>query len=212
MSRVHRWVLRVRAAAGLLALLLVAPAVAEAQPRRDGTRVERRASRTSRRAARKRKRRARRRARAVRRGARRRARAVRRGARRRARASTRQGRGRASTRNERVDTQSQRSPASRPDSAEAGPAAAPSREETELPPVEAMSSPDGEDVGAQTEVVEEGGRRVTVIRFSGLDISGRLRSPQVIYFLSRVRAEFERPRLPHRSFLPELNRSADEDR
>ncbi len=67
-------------------------------------------------------------------------------------------------------------------------------------------------MAAQTQVVEEGGRRVTVIRFTGLDISGRLRSPQVLYFLSRVRSEFDRPRLPHRSFLPELDRSADEDR
>jgi hypothetical protein len=71
---------------------------------------------------------------------------------------------------------------------------------------------DEEDVGAESEVVEEkGGKRVTVIRFSGLDISGKLKSPQLLYFLNRLRAEFDRPRLPHRSFVPELVRSSRDD-
>lgn len=65
-----------------------------------------------------------------------------------------------------------------------------------------------EDVGAQSEVVEEGGSKVKAIRFTGLDVSGRLKSPQLLYFLNRLRAEFDRPRLPHRSFLPELERSS----
>jgi hypothetical protein len=59
---------------------------------------------------------------------------------------------------------------------------------------------------SQRDVVE-GGRRVRVFEFSGLDIAGRLRSPQLLYFLNRLRAEFDRPRLPHRSFMPELGRS-----
>lgn len=66
---------------------------------------------------------------------------------------------------------------------------------------------DGEKVRASGEVVEEGGQKVKVFRFGELDISGRLKSPQLLYFLNRVRAEFERPRLPHRSFMPELKRS-----
>ena len=57
----------------------------------------------------------------------------------------------------------------------------------------------------------EGGQRVNVFRFSGLDISGRLRMPQLLYFLNRMRAEFDRPRLPHRSFFPELGRTTKED-
>ena len=98
-----------------------------------------------------------------------------------------------------------------------GPARVPpssGREEAELPPgaVPPVEGGDEEAAGAQTQVVEEGGRKVTVIRFTGLDISGRLRSPQILYFLSRVRAEFDHPRLPHRSFIPELERSAHEDR
>ena len=57
------------------------------------------------------------------------------------------------------------------------------------------------------EVGEAGGGKVKVFKFSGLDISGRLKSPSLLYFLNRLRAEFDRPRLPHRSFMPELVRS-----
>lgn len=64
-----------------------------------------------------------------------------------------------------------------------------------------------EDVNAEGEVREEGGSKVKVYRFGGLDISGRLKSPQLLYFLNRLRAEFDRPKLPHRSFIPELERS-----
>ncbi len=67
---------------------------------------------------------------------------------------------------------------------------------------------DAEDAEVETsrEVVEGRGK-VKVIEFSGLDISGRLKSPQLLYFLNRLRAEFDRPRLPHRSFMPELQRA-----
>ena len=65
-----------------------------------------------------------------------------------------------------------------------------------------------DDVDAQSREVSEGGEKVKAIRFSGLDVAGRLKSPQLLYFLNRLRAEFDRPRLPHRSFLPEMERSA----
>ena len=65
-----------------------------------------------------------------------------------------------------------------------------------------------DDVSASSSFAEgEGGSKVKVMEFSGLDITGRLKSPQLLYFLNRVRAEFDRPRLPHRSFMPELKRS-----
>lgn len=64
------------------------------------------------------------------------------------------------------------------------------------------------DIDVDTDELEEGeGEKVKVYEFSGLDISGRLKSPQLLYFLNRLRAEFDRPRLPHRSFMPELVRS-----
>lgn len=71
---------------------------------------------------------------------------------------------------------------------------------------------DGDDgSAAESREVEEGGSKVKVMRFTGLDISGRLKSPQLLYFLNRLRAEFDRPKLPHRSFIPELVRSAHEE-
>lgn len=82
----------------------------------------------------------------------------------------------------------------------------------ERPPAEAEREPDapetGDDVDVESREVSEGGEKVKAIRFSGLDVSGRLKSPQLLYFLNRLRAEFDRPRLPHRSFVPELERSA----
>jgi len=68
-----------------------------------------------------------------------------------------------------------------------------------------------EDTGGASggeEVEESGGSKIKVYQFGGLDISGRLKSPQLLYFLNRLRAEFDRPRLPHRSFMPELVRSS----
>lgn len=65
-----------------------------------------------------------------------------------------------------------------------------------------------EDQDVDSDVRTEAGEKVKVFRFSGLDLAGRLKSPQLLYFLNRMRAEFDRPRLPHRTFIPELQRSA----
>ncbi len=77
------------------------------------------------------------------------------------------------------------------------------------PPPSSGNTPTKGSGGAERseEVDEGGGSKVKVMRFSGFDISGRLKSPQLLYFLNRLRAEFDRPRLPHRSFMPELQRS-----
>jgi hypothetical protein len=61
--------------------------------------------------------------------------------------------------------------------------------------------------GVNAQIVKEGDTSVKVMEFSGLGIEGRLKSPQLVYFTQRVRAEFERPLLPHRSFMPELDDS-----
>ena len=51
---------------------------------------------------------------------------------------------------------------------------------------------------------EEG---VKTYKFSAIEVEGRLKSPQIVYFLRRVRAEFEAGALGHRSFMPELSDS-----
>jgi len=41
--------------------------------------------------------------------------------------------------------------------------------------------------------------------FGEVEVEGRLKAPQILYFLRRVRAEFRAGLLGHRSFLPELS-------
>jgi hypothetical protein len=49
-----------------------------------------------------------------------------------------------------------------------------------------------------------------VFKFSELDIEGRLKSPQLVYFLRRVRAEFASGDLGHRSFMREMSETRKE--
>ena len=46
--------------------------------------------------------------------------------------------------------------------------------------------------------------------FTGLDIDGKLKTPQLLYFLNRMKSEFDTTTPDKRSFLPELKRSTDE--
>jgi hypothetical protein len=71
---------------------------------------------------------------------------------------------------------------------------------------------------AQPAVVSEedvpaagGKKRAKVIDFTGLGIEGSLRTPQLLYFLQRVKTELDRASLEARSFMPELNRSLGEE-
>jgi hypothetical protein len=61
--------------------------------------------------------------------------------------------------------------------------------------------------GVQGSVVEQktldGGAKV--FRFGEIEIEGRLKSPQLVYFLRRVRAEFAAGDLGHRTFMRELS-------
>jgi hypothetical protein len=67
------------------------------------------------------------------------------------------------------------------------------------------ATPKGTDAGVvKTKEDKEG---VKTYKFDTIEVEGRLKSPQVIYFLRRVRAEFEAGALGHRSFLGELSDS-----
>jgi len=65
----------------------------------------------------------------------------------------------------------------------------------------------GSTTGVQGAVVEQrtmdGGAKV--FRFGEIEIEGRLKSPQLVYFLRRVRAEFAAGDLGHRTFMRELS-------
>ena len=64
------------------------------------------------------------------------------------------------------------------------------------------------DAGVVEAKTLDGGARV--FRFGEVDIEGRLRSPQIVYFLRRVRAEFAAGDLGHRTFMRELSETRKE--
>jgi hypothetical protein len=59
------------------------------------------------------------------------------------------------------------------------------------------------DAGILEAKTLDGGTRV--FRFGEVEIEGRLRNPQLVYFLRRVRAEFSAGDLGHRTFMRELS-------
>lgn len=61
----------------------------------------------------------------------------------------------------------------------------------------------GSDAGVLEARTLDGGTRV--FRFGEVEIEGRLRNPQLVYFLRRVRAEFSAGGLGHRTFMRELS-------
>ncbi|MCA9644283.1 MAG: hypothetical protein H6718_10760 [Polyangiaceae bacterium] len=68
------------------------------------------------------------------------------------------------------------------------------------------ASPKAEDTsGIKVEKVEKGDEGMKTYTFGPQEVEGRLKSPQIQYFLRRVRAEFEAGALGHRSFLRELS-------
>lgn len=64
------------------------------------------------------------------------------------------------------------------------------------------------DAGVSEYKTLDGGTRV--FKFTELDIEGRLKSPQLVYFLRRVRAEFAAGDLGHRSFMREMSETRKE--
>ncbi len=47
--------------------------------------------------------------------------------------------------------------------------------------------------------------------FNAMDLNGRMRTPQLLYFLERANEELERASLEKRSFIPHMVRSVDEE-
>ena len=73
--------------------------------------------------------------------------------------------------------------------------------------VKASASPSGDGGAVEAKTLDGGAR---VFRFGEVEIEGRLRSPQLVYFLRRVRAEFAAGDLGHRTFMRELSETRKE--
>jgi hypothetical protein len=68
----------------------------------------------------------------------------------------------------------------------------------------------GENDGGPTKVDPKTGQKSKQYTFGGLDIDGKLKTPQLLYFLNRMKSEFDTTAPDKRSFIPELKRSTDE--
>lgn len=105
--------------------------------------------------------------------------------------------------------QQKKTPAKKPPSAtsedaEAG--AAPMSTRDERPQPAAKVGPT--DAGVVEQKTLDGGARV--FRFGEVEVEGRLKSPQIVYFLRRVRAEFAAGDLGHRTFMREMSETRNE--
>jgi hypothetical protein len=55
----------------------------------------------------------------------------------------------------------------------------------------------------------DGGKRARVHTFTGLDVEGKLKTPQLLYFRSRMKQELDTSTPERRSFMPELGATAN---
>ena len=79
---------------------------------------------------------------------------------------------------------------------------------TAAPPTTVPGGGPPADAGVLESKTLDGGTHV--FKFSELDIEGRLKSPQLVYFLRRVRAEFAAGDLGHRTFMREMSETRKE--
>ena len=62
----------------------------------------------------------------------------------------------------------------------------------------------------KTIVTDAAGKKSKSYSFTGLDIDGKLKTPQLLYFLNRMKSEFDTTTPSKRSFIPELKQSTDD--
>jgi hypothetical protein len=78
-------------------------------------------------------------------------------------------------------------------------------------PAEAKPDPAKSDAKAAADAKAAKNAKPKTYDFTALDLNGRMRSPQLLYFLERANEELERASLEKRSFIPHMVRSLEEE-
>jgi hypothetical protein len=81
-------------------------------------------------------------------------------------------------------------------------------------PAAAPADPKADNKGDKKKDAGGGGgtkEKVKNFDFNALDLNGRMRTPQLLYFLERANEELERASLEKRSFIPHMVRSVEEE-
>jgi hypothetical protein len=73
------------------------------------------------------------------------------------------------------------------------------------------ASPTSDDSGSKKSSKKGGEPKTKNFDFNALDLNGRTRTPQLLYFLERANEELERASLEKRSFIPTMVKSVDEE-
>jgi hypothetical protein len=87
-------------------------------------------------------------------------------------------------------------------------AAEPEVAEEAAPPASTTTASEPTGNGSGSGAARAGKPRVYT--FGGLDLEGKLRTPQLLYFRGRMRQELDASSLQRRSFLKELEKTADD--
>jgi hypothetical protein len=83
---------------------------------------------------------------------------------------------------------------------------------TDKKPEPKADKSDNTDKAEKAETVGKNGKdKVKNFDFNGLDLNGRMRTPQLLYFLERANEELERASLEKRSFIPHMVKSVEEE-
>src|ERR1700710_287012 len=80
------------------------------------------------------------------------------------------------------------------------------------PPVPAPSraEPAAAEAGDGASPTGKKPAKTNVYTFGAMDVEGKLKTPQLLYFLNRIKLELEMSAPDHRSFMKELERTADD--
>jgi hypothetical protein len=93
--------------------------------------------------------------------------------------------------------------------------AAPANKRAEPTPADTTNSDRNSDRGETVSSGTEGQTttkpaKTKVYTFGAMDVEGKLKTPQLLYFLNRVKLELEMSAPDHRSFMKELAKTADD--